>query len=182
MNKSEEKQVHKNSKEDCFLKVFIRVKASSPYYSSPTNTPLEAQQSLNCNKKATEDICIGNSQLENTYSFVSVVDKHTVRLEPVQHVQNCNCEICFKSYGSVLSRSISKSFSIDLASINRSCSLDNSAKNRSTTSTRGKDYRFNRVFLDSDNTTDIYKYVKADVVSIFGGYSCTVFTHGPPGS
>ena len=180
MHPIEDKQICKDSKEVASLKVFLRVK-SSPYhyYSSPISS--EGLQNLNCIKKAIDEPNIIEPQLEDTCSFVSIVDNQTVRLEPVQHFQNCNCEICFKSYGSALSRSISKSYSVENCFVSRSCSVDNAKKRTAATSTQGKDYRYNRVFADADRSKDIYSLFKTDVSSVFEGFSCTVLTFGPPG-
>eukprot|EP01035_Chromulina_nebulosa_P027730 gene27730-36499_t len=161
------------------LKVFIRVKSFPNQYSSPTSPT--TSEGLNCVKKEPNNI-ITESQVEDACSFVSVVDKKTVRLEPVQHFHNCNCEICFKSYGSAVSRSISKSYSVENCLISRSCSLDSTKKRTATTSTQGKDYRYNGVFANADSTKDIYSHIKSDIASVLEGYSCTVITHGPPGS
>ena len=161
------------------LKVFIRVKSFPNQHSSPTSPT--TSEGLNCVKKEPNNI-ITESQVEDACSFVSVVDKQTVRLEPVQHFHNCNCEICFKSYGSAVSRSISKSYSVENCLISRSCSLDSTKKRTATTSTQGKDYRYNGVFVNADSTKDIYSHIKSDIASVLEGYSCTVITHGPPGT
>lgn len=141
-----------------------------PNHQSPIKVCVGVKFSKSSREKSMDNSMLDSKVKKDYHTFISVEDDVTLKLQPVQHLQSCNCEVCFANQGSALSRSLSRSFSMEQSSLSVSRSF-----------TKEKSYKFSRVFTDTHKSQDLFNFVKDDVLSVLQGYNCTVFTYGPPG-